>query len=76
MWRTYLERHGRAFPLLPHTLADLPPQLTREECFDRCGRGGRSCSGPGRERPAMRWSSCWRHALVVPHPRAADATQR
>lgn len=34
--RTWFDRYGAAFPLLPHTLQDLPPLLPREQALDRC----------------------------------------
>ncbi|KAI8465279.1 MAG: pheophorbide a oxygenase [Monoraphidium minutum] len=42
-WRSWLDSYGRAFPLLPSSLADLPPQMTRRQVLDRFSQHTEHC---------------------------------
>ncbi|GBF96942.1 hypothetical protein Rsub_09022 [Raphidocelis subcapitata] len=42
-WRSWLDRFGRALPVLPKTLADLPPEMSRREALDRYSQHTQHC---------------------------------
>jgi hypothetical protein len=64
LYRTWLERWGRAFPLMARRPSDLPPKLTHEQQLDRWGwLSGAAAPLPV---PHSRSGADWLHAHAAP----------